>query len=585
MTLAQSLPGLPSLRRRLLQPVQAADIVAVSCIVMALWIVYFRALPYLGLYNDDYYNVGYPASLSFGEVWSQCLSWLTRWPNGRPLSACFGWLSSYILVHLAGLQAIYLVPFFLLSANSLLIYYIVSRKTQPLAGFIAGVSFAISPVDTLRLQLTGAFFYQACIMLTLIAFVLYDRARYTLAYVSLFIGLLFHECAILGFVAAPILSAHRGEIVKRFVKNLVIIGCIVTFVLYLRAETMGESRANAAMSNVGVMLQRSVTSAMLGSLTHLRLLSTRAMQSLTSPMLGQVAGTLAWLVVLLGAGMGVILAGVEPFRRGRWREIGAALKAEASPATVPWGGYARVFAAGAVIFWANYLVFFLSPYYPANHIAGMIALVHTAPGVGASLCLAVLLMALIAVFTKIELRIAGLAAVLLYLSALGAWGAVVREQYVDSWRNQKAFWKSMVALVPDATDGTVIIVQTERTFDLPYTWVIGSNSWADAVVPRMLYRCSWNSPPMAYVFDPSWVNMLQNRNGEIGWIRPASLGIPGWETLSNGNLVMIVASYGQLTRQEGNLKVPQGVLRLKPAPPPGTVAKLADGVISRAILH
>jgi hypothetical protein len=238
-----------------------------------------------------------------------------------------------------------------------------------------------------------------------------------------------------------------------------------------------------------------------------------------------------------------------------------------------------------LIFILNYLVFFLDPYYPANHIAGMVAAVHTAPGVGAAMWLAAAMMAIVIGFGLVRLRWIGLAVVLIYLSALGSWGEVIRQEYVRSWTNQKAFWKQITSMVPDAIDGSVIIVQIEQPMDLPYTWIIGSNSWADAVVPRMLYEGSWKNAPAVYVFTPSWMNMLQARNGQVGWIRPASVDPPAWQTLEPGKLVVIHAKDGVLRRLHGTLGTPAGDVTLSGGPPAGSQPRLRQGIVRSAILN
>jgi hypothetical protein len=577
-------PTLVPARRQKLLTARAADIVTICCIVLALWLVYFRAIPYIGLYNDDYYNVGFPASLSFSEVWNQCVSWMLHWPNGRPLSACLGWMAAYVLVHIGGLHAIYLLPFTLVAVNSYLIYYLVSRRTSPLTGFMAAIAFGISPVDTLRLQYTVTFQYQACIVVTLAAFVLYERGKHGLAYLTLFCSLLFHECAVLGFLAAPILVVPWRRMPRELARNAIIVGCIIAAVLFARAAMMNESRTQSAMTNAGTMLRRSLESATTGTATHIQLLESRAIQSLTRPLLPQLSGTLLGLLVLLGCAM-ILIAGSVRFAAGvNVKEVLSALKREDRPPPEFWMGCARVFAAGLIIFFFNYLVFFLDPYHPANHIAGMVGLVHTAPGIGAAFCIAVIGASLIAGLGMLELRFIGLAVMLIFLSALGAWGSVIRGQYEQAWTNEQLFWKNVTTLVPDASDGTIIIVEVARPFDLPYTWVIGSNSWADTIATRMVYRCSWNNPPRLYLLPPSWGDRVQNRNGELDWMVPQTLGLAGWEPLPQGNVVVLQANNGVLTRLPGPLSMPQGELRLKPPPAPGVRASLSDGIVRRYLL-
>ncbi len=561
------------------------DLVSACGVVIALWLVYFRAMPHLGLYNDDYYNVGYPASLPFGQVWHQCAAWLMAWPNGRPLGAVVSWLAAYILVHVGGIHAIYLLPFIVVALNSYLIHKIVSGITTPLAGFIAAIAYAISPVDTVRLQYTGAAFYQTAIALTLAALILYGHGKHVAAYAILFCSLLFHECAILGFLAAPILTVSRRRLLPEMVKNAFIVIGIVISDLFVRSRWMNESRSQAMVADARNVLYRSLKSATVGPMTHLQLMGTRTIQSLTRPLRAEVAGTLLALIVLLGICF-ILILGVSNVASGRWKvkTILSALSGERQPAPELLAGYVRVFCAGLIIFDLNYLVFFLDPYYPASETAGMVALVHTAAGVGLAFCIAACGMLFIAGLRLLKLPFVGFAMIVLSLGGFGAWGSLIRAQYEESWRNQQLFWENITTIVPDAVNGTLIVVEAAKPLDLPFTWIMPSHSWADTVVPRMLYRTSWTDPPMLYVLPPSWRGNVQNRSGNLYWMRLPSVVPPGWEALPQGNMVVILANDGVLTRLQGSLDIPAGVIHLKPPPITRFPPILSDGIVRRYLL-
>lgn len=577
----ESARAVPALR----WPARTSDLVTVGCVLAALAVVYFHALPRLGLYNDDYYNVGFPACLTFQQVLKQCAQWLVAWPVGRPLGACFSWLMAAILVRVGGIHAIYILPFALVALSSYLIYNLVSRATTPLAGFVAAISYAISPVDTLRMQYTGAAFYQACIALTLVALILYRNGQHALAYATLVCSFLFHECAILGFLAAPLLTASARRLPRELVKNGIIVLCVIGSVLFVRSELMHESRSLAIAASAHDMVYRGLKSAELGPLTQIELVGLRTVQSFTRPLRAGVGGTLSVLTILIGVCSVLILAQPDPPRTfskvpGLLTRIDERAKLSRN---LLWG-CARVFGAGLMIFDFNYFVFFLDPYYPANHIAGMIALVHTAPGVGVSFCLGALAALFLAALNVFRLPLAALALISLSLGGFGAWGSLIRSQYEESWRNQQLFWRHITKLVPDQTDGTITIVEAEKPYDLPFTWIIQSHSWADTLVPRMLYQSNWSTPPMLYVLDPSWRNGVQNRSGGLYWLRPPSLGIPGWEELPQGNIVLIRASNGNLTRLQGTLNLSAGIIRLKAQANSGNEPLLKDDPVRRSLL-
>jgi hypothetical protein len=79
----------------------------------------------------------------------------------------------------------------------------------------------------------------------------------------------------------------------------------------------------------------------------------------------------------------------------------------------------------------------------------------------------------------------------------------VQQDYVKAWENQSAFWADLIAAVPDAGEGTTVLIDPLGLAD---TLEIDSNTWNLPRVLELLYKFpdEWGTPPRVYRLLPGW---------------------------------------------------------------------------------
>ncbi len=363
--------------------------------------------------------------------------------------------------------------------------------------------------------------------------------------------MLCHESSALAFLAIPFLYLDfRKENAGRFARHAVLCLATIAGLMMIRTVIMTEARALTVSSNPLDTVRRMAVSMAIGTKTHLYLLLRRIADSL------QTQDRLWNLYVLFV--LGIIAAGYFLFRADARRDGNGLLP----------GRNRRLAITGVLCFCLPYLVYVTAPYWPSSHVAGRIASVHTASGVGVAILVA--LAADIAGRLPVHpgFRRMAQAALAICLALLLGWGYVVQLQYRESWRNQRAFWQALAPQLGDVQDHTIVLVEHRTPQDFPQTWVIGSNSWADSIVLRNLYRFppAWHRDPRVFDVNPGWVNDTKVVDGRIQWLMPAGEWPPAWVELEPGNVVLVRADHGRPQRVEGVLDVRGVKLPLKTAP-------------------
>jgi hypothetical protein len=99
-----------------------------------------------------------------------------------------------------------------------------------------------------------------------------------------------------------------------------------------------------------------------------------------------------------------------------------------------------------------------------------------------------------------------------YFAFFIGYGFLVQNEYVLAWRYQQEFWSELLPLIPDAEEGTVILVDPSGLKD---TLQIGANFWN---LPRMLdqiyaFPDSWDEPPRVFRLVPNWREHIVRKEG------------------------------------------------------------------------
>jgi hypothetical protein len=140
--------------------------------------------------------------------------------------------------------------------------------------------------------------------------------------------------------------------------------------------------------------------------------------------------------------------------------------------------------------------------------------------------------------------------VALELALLAGYGFVIQRDYVNAWQYQRQFWSELVPLIPDAGQGTVILVDPQALHD---TRQIGANYWN---LPRVLYQL-YNFPgnvtsiPVVNRLEAGWQNTLIGSDGLVQVNAVTVYSVPGYYgEYDPHNTILIQAEGGHLVRVE-----------------------------------
>ena len=533
-----------------------------------LWVAHFWYFRSFGLYEDDYSHISPPLGWNLSDLIGSFYV-LVYWPLGRPL----GWFLNFSLAflggQLGGLPVLYIMNFLIQVSNAFLFYFLLRRIGYEVIALVGAAIFGLFPATTTHIFLMHALGQEyVSLMFLLIAMHCYLSGRKPVAYLFSLACLLTYETPYTVFLVAPLLLLPWDrKLLKQMLRHAALWLAILLTVVIIRG-LMGEGRIEGAGSSVaGVVeiLRRVLTSLYLGPKAALK----------------TFAGGPLWVLSHWSPELAIVLLVSLPAFFFMLRRLGSgAAMRNAEDASDPAPGFPglksgwlsrflhpqllKLLLTAIIMLSAAYLFSFT--HYPPTASYGRLTSVHLAATLGGALLFAGLALLLLTVLRTRGLGYAGVFLLALYLSSLVAYGFTIQEDFKDAWRNEQKFWSSVVAMVPDASEGTVIIVWDRG---LPQSHFIESNSWADPLVLEQIFDfpAQWKTPPRVWVVDKTWTRLLDGKTGEITWVVPPATWPGGRSALPQGNTILLEYKQGKLIRDSGDFMVEGHPLHLKTLTP------------------
>ena len=116
------------------------------------------------------------------------------------------------------------------------------------------------------------------------------------------------------------------------------------------------------------------------------------------------------------------------------------------------------------------------------------------------------------------------------------------------------------------TDETIVFVLDH---DLPKTRYILTNSWADAIILRQIFRFPdhWKNPPRLFLVRHDWTERAVRVGERLKWEVPTATWDSHWDVLPDSNVILLKMDHGKLVRKFGSVNIKGKSLELKPMPP------------------
>jgi hypothetical protein len=503
------------------------------------WVVRYWYSRHFGLYEDDLTIIPDAFQRSFGLLIGFIYSYIVHlYGHARPLSDSFIYLFSWLGWRIAGLWGPYLIGYAITAVNIGLFYWLIRRISDRPLALLSGLVFVLYAADTTQAFLTHSLGLQPSVLLILLAMHSYLSGWRVLSYVLAFIVLFGYELPFVLFAAAPLFKpAWNKRLLKELIFHVLILGLMLGGIFVFRSY-LGESRV------AGLTLKQLATTPFLhmvqGPLVSLGTFALRPVQVLQS-LNSEIALAILVVFVVLTLVLWRLDVPSAPGLRVLWMQIRSR---ESLPESITMLG--RLAVTGLALLVLAYPLTFTVRAYA---ISGRDTRVHAAGAAGAAIlvgCAAYFLLMLAHGRWRwvVNLLLA------FFVALLAGYGFVIQNDYVRAWQLQKQFWAELLPLIPDAGDGTVILIDRAALTD---TRQIGANYWNLPRVMLQLYDFPPNIKfvPVVHRLETGWENSLVGSDGLIQVDARTTYSVPDYfGEFDPSHVILIQAVDGRLVRKE-----------------------------------
>lgn len=541
-----------------------------ALLVAMLWMVRFWHSSEFGLYEDDLTYLPEAAALSLDEIVNFILDperYLQLHGNGRPLHITLITVLMNLGWNLGDLQATYLLGFVIEAANVVLIYALLRRVHSRALGVLGGLAYVLYSADTTQANLTLIFGMQTSFTMFLLAAHAYLSRRLWITYGLALATVLTYEASFTVLFAIPLLVYKPGRQWRReAVRHVLTIGVLLMSVVILRYFVADDRLGGLSIQEA---ISTPVLHMLVGPAVSLGTYFYRPIQALQSIDLEVLLASLIVVIAVMALvrnldlntpiDLAVRLRGAASSVRGAGSRLTRLLKGWRD---LPTELIVLIRLAGAGLL-MSVLAYPLTFTVRAFAISGRETRVHSAGVFGAAVLIgSILLIILWVAEAYSRKRVVGLV-IALWLGLMAGYGFVIQRDYRLAWEYQQSFWSSLVTLLPDADDGTVILVDPEGLAD---TVQIGANYWNLPRVLNQIYQFpgDWDRAPAVYRLSKDWAESIVTNDVKLS-LNGVTTFAP---SLTHGefsphNAVLIHTDSGKLERANEPLRFEGMTIRLK----------------------
>lgn len=520
-----------------------------ALLAVMIWVARYWHSGSFGLYEDDLTIIPRAVEMTLPDLVNYVISYIVHlYGHARPLSDSLIYIFSFLGWGIAKLNGIYWIGYAIVTFNSFLFYVLLKRLYSQVFAITGALAYCLFSADTTQAFLTHSLGLQPSLTLLLLAFHSYLSKKQWLSYVVVLVILFSYETPFPVFFAVPLLAKKWDKgLIKELIKHILILGIMVIAIFLLRS-TVGEGRVAGlgfpaiVITPILHMIQGPVVS--MGTYFYRPLLTLRALNNLELVLvIGLAFPVLAWVLSRIKLDMTIDV-----------RNLITSIKDKTLISRLPDSlkTLVRLAVVGLVMLILAYPLTFTVRAYA---ISGRDTRVHLAAVVGASILLAVICTLVLYVSNTYKKKWLCIFILTVFFTLLLGYGFVVQRDYSLAWEYQKEFWTSLIPLIPDATNGTVILVDPSGLKD---TRQIGANTWN---LPRVLnqifqYPADWKNPPRVYRLLPGWQDHIVTKDGQFQVNELTATAPPSLYTVvDSSDVILIETGTGRLVRRSGPLLI------------------------------
>ena len=509
-------------------------------LAITIWIAYFWHSASFGLYWEDRVWMLNAIETTWSEAWHELLKIILTMHQGRPLQSGLIHLLSFIGFKLGGLHVVYWIAYAILTVNSFLFYTLLKRVfNQEVFAVTGALGFCLFPGYTVQILLTLALSVQPSLMFFLIASHCYLSGRKKLSYLFILATLFCYELFFPIFLAVPLLKKKwDSKIVRELFRHALVMAALFLLVLIIR-KVMGVNRV-ADLSIVSA-LKTSIWAMIFGPITTMKTFLYRPLETLEA-LAGRERNMELWLFLpLYFVGLVWALSRLKLKTSIFFKDL---LK----PALV-----------GSIVLVLAYSLALVGPIKLVDDVGSRI---HSGAIVGASIlcaCIGSSIMYIGKAYGKRRLATLLLAA---YFSLLLGFGLSIQRDYALAWQYHSSWLSDIIKLVPDITDGSVILFEEKG---LKSTKYIRWFQDADRTILSALFQFpnDWENPPIIVPLKDSWqaYSHLDNNLNLLYVGNP--LNPSDTKKFKSTSIVFLEPQNGNLTRRVNPMIIGDQTLKLK----------------------
>jgi drug/metabolite transporter superfamily protein YnfA len=529
-------------------------------IAVVVWAARFSRSAEFGIYEDDWTIIPRAIEMSFSQLLEFIFNYISNFlGQGRPFHHSLIYFLSFVGWRIGELGGIYFIGYLIVASNAFLFYLLLKRLYSHQFALVGALAYSLYSADTTQAFLTHSLGLHPSLTFFLLATHLYLSHKYVFSYLLILMSLLTYETPFLLFLAVPLLGSEWN---KRLIKRLLVHGAILAIFfisVYLLRLSVGELR----VINLDYVkaLETSIRHMLEGPVYGLGSYFNRARQMywvLDNKIISSISISFPILFLLLYLGAidhskgtrKQAVTKIEPSLTNVIEKIKKQIKLTQSSDSCK-----NLFKLLVVSIVMLVLAYPLTLTSEPDLSFGRVTRNHFAAIVGTSLLIAGVWTIFTDTVRNRWIRLSGSAIFALGFAIMVGFGQVVQRDYTVGWIYQQEFWSDLLQLIPDANEGTAIIVDPSGMKEPIH---ILANTWN---MPRVLERIfefpeDWEVPPSAYKMELGWLNQLHTGKGTLTLDTPVALTPRDHiREVTSEEMIFIVTDGGVLARQNSPIVV------------------------------
>jgi len=529
---------------------------------MLTWIAFYFKMSKFGLYEDDYWFVGIPATLSFQELvlfLKDMLFDLER-GQGRFIGSFLPNLLAFFTFKTGGLVFTYFFGILLVALNAYLVTRLLRFRFNNLISITAGVVFIIFPGDTTKALLVHIYQLQLSVFFILMAFNFYINRKKFLGYMFALFCLWTYESPFLPFVFAPLLldlEWKKGTVFEFLKHNLILMAFI--FAMFVFRKFVGEERVAELVMTEFAM--KTTAAFIIGPAFSLFSFINALYESIlnlqtTYPFI--ISAGLILTAIIYGIGKPDFNRKIQKYTaQNKTIHLQVNVSKEADTSI-------KLLITASLMLIVAYA--FSITHFPPTDLSGRGTSVHLGATIGTSLFVASFINLIVYKLQNVGYQRMVYAMIILIFSIVTGYGVLIQNDYVQSWDNQKNFWANVLENAPDINENTHILVKADTLNETEFVYTY---SWALPMVLNQIYDYpeSWKDYPRLTVLGLNMEKSLTGTaEGDI-YFEPTYPFLYNFEEqviLPQHNVILLELNKdGMMKRITGTYKIDSSTLYLK----------------------